>query len=313
MASDLQQAFTELATVNEELEQRVDQRTSELQDTLSQLRLTQAQLTHQEKTAALGRVAAGIAHEMNNSMGFIYGNLRHMSGYHQDLLALIGLYQEQYPMANPVVESLTEEIDFEFLKTDIVKTVDSMGVGVKRVRDIVKSLQTFSYVDRSGKKRADIHEQLDSTLAMFQNHWLTAENPSGIQLIQNYDQLPKVNCCPGDLNQVFFNIISNAIEVLTLETGSSHRDCGWIPLVQIETRHLKTNRIMIAIANNGPKIPPELQSRLFDPFFTTKDVGQGMGMGLALSYQIVTQQHQGRLTCGFTPDDMTCFTIEIPV
>lgn len=313
MASDLQQAFTELATVNEELEQRVDQRTSELQDTLSQLRMTQAQLTHQEKTAALGRVAAGIAHEMNNSMSFIYGNLTHMSKYHQDLLALIDLYQEQYPITNPVVARLTEEIDFEFLKTDIVKTVASMDVGVNRVRDIVTSLQTFSYVDRSGQKLADIHEQLDSTLAMFQNHWLTEENPSGIKLMQHYDQLPKANCCPGDLNQVFFNIISNAIEVLSLEIRSSHCDSGWAPLVQIATRHLKSNRITIAIANNGPKIPTEIQSKLFDPFFTTKDVGEGMGMGLALSYQIVTQQHQGSLTCSFTPDNMTCFTIEIPV
>ena len=313
MASDLQQAFTELATINEELEQRVDQRTFELQDTLAQLRLTQAQLTHQEKTAALSRVAAGIAHEMNNSMNFIYGNLKHLSEYHQDLLELIGLYQEQYPMTNPVVDDLTEDIDFDFLKTDIIKTVDSMNVGVERVRDIVISLQTFSYADQSGKKLADIHEQLDSTLAMFQNHWRTEENPSGIQLIQNYDQLPKVSCYPGDLNQVLFNIITNAIEVLNSEPQSSQGTSDWIPLVQIDTLHLKSNRIMITIANNGPKIPTEIQSRLFDPFFTTKDVGQGMGMGLALSYQIVTQQHKGSLTCGFTPDEMTYFRIEIPV
>ncbi|MEM1238333.1 MAG: ATP-binding protein [Cyanobacteria bacterium P01_H01_bin.26] len=314
MALELRQAFTELATVNEGLEHRVEQRTSELESALSELKLAQAQLTHQEKIAALGKVAAGVAHEMNNSMGFIYGNLGYVSEYCHNLLALIDTYQEQYPLTNPAVDALTEEIDFDFLKKDIFKTVDSMVAGIGRVQNIVTSLRTFSYVNKSGRKLVDLHEQLNSTLAMFQNHWSTDDNPSGIQLLQNYGDLPKVHCYPGDLNQVFFNIISNAIEVL-MPDRQQPGDLELVrnPCIEIDTWCCGSERVAISIANNGPEIPADIRSMLFDPFFTTKDVGEGIGMGLALSYQIITQQHQGILKCCSTQNNMTAFIIEIPV
>ncbi|MGI0493406.1 PAS domain S-box protein [Alkalinema pantanalense CENA528] len=289
-------------------------KSQELELTLQELQRTQAQMVHHEKMSSLGQLVAGIAHEINNPVNFIHGNISYAAEYTQDLLGLIELYQKDYPNPTPAIAEHIEEIDLEFLCQDLLKLLGSMRVGTERIREIVKSLRLFSRLDESDIKSVDVHEGIDSTLMILQNRLKGKPNCPGIQVIKQYGTLPQVECYAGQLNQVFMNVLTNAIDAL--EERDSHRTIPEMEAqpsqITITTSLVDSQWVEIAIADNGPGIPEEIQSRIFDPFFTTKPVGQGTGMGLSTSYQIIADRHQGSLTCTSMLKQGTTFVIRIP-
>jgi len=287
------------------LETRVAQRTEKLQTALEELRHTQLQLIQSEKMSSLGQVVGGIAHEINNPINFIYGNLYYTNEYAENLLHLLRLYQKNYP--NPVQEIVneTEQIDLDFLMNDFTKMIDSMRLGAARVRDIVLSLRNFSRLDESDRKWVNIHEGIDSTL-MILDHKLI-----DIQVIKEYDNLPLVNCYPGEINQVFMNVLTNAIDAFCRERGSEV-DSTQTPTIQICTEVAEGNQVAIRIVDNGAGMSSEVLGKIFDPFFTTKPIGKGTGLGLSISYQIVVEQHGGKLICQSEPGEGSEFTILLP-
>ncbi|BAY82084.1 two-component sensor histidine kinase [Calothrix parasitica NIES-267] len=279
----------------------------ELQNTLHELQTTQAQLIQSEKMSSLGQMVAGIAHEINNPVNFIHGNVTPASQYAQDVLNLLELYQQHYPNPPEDIQEEIETIDLEFLKEDFTKILNSMKQGTQRIREIVLSLRNFSRLDEAQFKAVDIHEGIDSTLMILQNRLKSKPNFPEIQIIKQYSSLPRVDCFPSQLNQVLMNILANAIDALESQKSLS------TPQIQIHTKLLDNNRIAIHLFDNGSGIPPEIQSKLFDPFFTTKEVGKGTGLGLSISYQIVVNKHGGNLSVLSTPGEGTEFIIEIPV
>ncbi|WP_432809366.1 sensor histidine kinase [Pantanalinema sp. GBBB05] len=283
-----------------------------LNQTLVQLQQAQTQLVQSEKMSSLGQLVAGIAHEINNPVNFIYGNLTHTEEYAQDLLRLVQLYQQAGCQLPPALQSQCEAIDLEFLKDDLPKLLASMRVGACRIREIVSSLRVFSRLDEAEVKAVDLHEGIDSTLMLLQNRLQPTSEQAAIEVIKHYGDLPKIECYAGQLNQVLMNLLSNAIEALTERNGRSHPGATTPGRITIWTE-TKDTQVIIRIADNGPGIPAHIQPRLFDPFFTTKPVGQGTGMGLAISYQIITQQHQGQLHFVSEVGHGTEFIIEIPV
>ncbi|MBV6621477.1 MAG: PAS domain-containing protein [Rivularia sp. (in: Bacteria)] len=278
----------------------------ELQNTLHELKTTQAQLIQSEKMSSLGQMVAGVAHEINNPVNFIHANVAPASQYAQDLINLLELYQQHYPNPPEHIQSEIETIELEFLKQDFIKILNSMKQGTQRIRKIVLSLRNFSRLDEAQFKAVDIHEGIDSTLMILQNRLQSKPNFPEIQIIKNYSSLPLVDCFPSQLNQVLMNILANAIDALESQKSLSS------PQIQIHTKLLNNNRIAIHLADNGCGIPPEIQSKLFDPFFTTKEVGKGTGLGLSISYQIVVNKHGGNLSCKSIPGEGTEFIIEIP-
>ncbi|MBD1885936.1 ATP-binding sensor histidine kinase [Microcoleus vaginatus] len=287
------------------LETRVAQRTENLHTALEELRHTQVQLIQSEKMSSLGQVVGGIAHEINNPINFIYGNLYYTNEYAENLLHLLRLYQKTYP--NPVREIVneTEQIDLDFLMNDFTKMIDSMRVGAARVRDIVLSLRNFSRLDESDRKWVNIHEGIDSTLMILDHKLLN------IQVIKEYGNLPLVNCYPGEINQVFMNVLTNAIDAFCRERGSEV-DWEQTPTIQICTEVAEGNQVAIRIVDNGVGMNSEVLGKIFDPFFTTKPVGKGTGLGLSISYQIVVEQHGGKLICKSEPGEGSEFTILLP-
>ncbi|MGP1373818.1 MAG: MASE1 domain-containing protein [Almyronema sp.] len=318
----LRLAFAELARTNETLETRVHQRTEELHEknavleqTLRTLRQTQLQMLQSEKMSALGQMVAGIAHEINNPVGFIYGNLIHISKYSKSLLKIIRSYQQQYPHPPQALQKELDELEIDFLAEDLLKTVQSMQIGTERIQAIVLSLRNFSRLDEAELKVVDIREGIDSTLVILQHRLkATADRPE-IEVFKEYGQLPLVECYAGFLNQVFMNILSNAIDALeeanqerTFQELMAKPNTIWIKATQTQK-----DTVTIAISDNGVGIPEEIRSKLFDPFFTTKPVGQGTGLGLSVCYQIVVEKHQGKLWCDSTPTRGTSFFIELPI
>ncbi|MEM7555422.1 MAG: PAS domain S-box protein [Cyanobacteria bacterium P01_A01_bin.84] len=302
--------FTAIArdvTERREAEILLKQQKQQLEETLQQLQLTQAQLIQSEKMSSLGQMVAGVAHEINNPVSFIYSNLLPTEEYIQDLFELIELYQQHYPHPVKEIEEKIEKVELDFLKEDLTKILDSMEVGTERIREIVLSLRNFSRLDESDFKRVDIHEGIDSTLLILHNTLKGKNKSPEIEVIKDYGSLPLVDCHAGELNQVFMNILTNAIDALSDDYQNNS------PQIYISTTINANNWVQIAIADNGMGIPEKIQSKLFDPFFTTKKVGKGTGLGLSISYQIVVDQHGGKLYCQSTQNQGTRFVLEIPV
>ena len=278
-------------TARKKAEFQLQQQAESLELTLRELKRTQAQLIQSEKMSSIGNLVAGVAHEINNPVNFIHANLRPANEYFQDLLNLIKLYQEHFPEPPTQISSQIDAINLDFLKEDLLKLLNSMRVGTDRIREIVLSLRNFSRHDESEFKRVDIHQGIDSTLMMLQHRLkATLEHPE-IVVIKDYSQLPMIECYSGQLNQVFLNLLNNAIDSVSTQYVGEQGE------VKIQTQLLNNNRILIKILDNGLGIPQEIQSQLFDPFFTTKLVGQGTGLGLFICHQIVVNKHGGNLYC----------------
>jgi two-component system, NtrC family, sensor kinase len=291
----------ELQEAQRTLEQRVEERTQQLQQTLQELKDTQGQLIQTEKMSSLGEMVAGIAHEINNPINFIYGNIQCAETYLQDLVDLLNLYQQEYPHENWIIEEKIADIDLEFLTEDLSKMFFSMKVGAQRIREIVLSLRNFSRLDEAEMKDVNIHEGIDNTLLIL-NHRLNKE----IQVIKNYGDLPLIDCYPAQLNQVFMNIISNGIDALLECKNKDEKQ------IFIDTLKLDNNYIKVVIRDNGPGILPEIINKLFDPFFTTKPVGKGTGLGLSICYQII-EKHQGKIEVISAVAQGTEFVITLPI
>jgi signal transduction histidine kinase len=315
MAEKLQSSFMELAKNNAELEDRVEERTAELSQTLIDLRNTQAQMVQSEKMSALGQMVAGVAHEINNPVNFIHGNLSYVEGYTADLMRLMQLYQKHYPQPPAEINENLEEVDIEFLEEDLTKVLQSMRIGTTRIREIVLSLRNFSRLDEADFKIVDIHEGIDNTLTILQNRLKGKPNHPAIEVIKDYSVLPEVECYAGQLNQVFMNILGNAIDALDdyNKTRSLEEIQAQPSQITIRTALTPDKSVQIQIADNGIGMNEDVRSSVFNPFFTTKPVGKGTGLGLSISYQIVVEKHNGKIDCQSKPGEGTQFTIEIPV
>jgi len=288
---------------------------NQLAQALNELRTAQLQIIHTEKMASLGQLVAGVAHEINNPVNFIHGNLEHAHQYTQDLLRCVELYQQSYPNATQEIQEFLKKAEIEFLFDDLPKLFQSMKVGTERIREIVSSLRNFSRLDEADFKSANIHEGIDSTLMILQNRLKSSIDSSTIHVTKDYDTLPAIECYPGQLNQVFMNLLSNAIDALEERNAQATSEAlaANPSEIRISTSLIDKDWIAIRIADNGPGMDEKILSRLFDPFFTTKVVGKGTGLGLSISYQIVTEKHKGKIYCQSEPYKGTEFVVELPI
>ncbi len=308
----------ELETANaalRESEARAREKALQAQEALQELQHAQTQLVQSEKMSSLGQMVAGVAHEINNPVNFIYGNLSHAHDYSRDLLNLLELYREKFPDPGSEIEEEMEAIDLEFLIEDLPKMLGSMKVGADRIREIVQSLRTFSRLDEAEMKPVNIHEGIDSTLLILHNRLKFKPDRPAIQVIKEYGNLPQVECYASQLNQVFMNILANAIDALEEHSkGRSPEEIKQNPsTIRIRTEMTDNGKVAIRIADNGPGMTEKVCQRLFDPFFTTKPVGKGTGIGLSISQQIVVKKHGGSLRCLSAPGQGAEFIIEIPL
>ncbi|OLP16558.1 histidine kinase [Leptolyngbya sp. 'hensonii'] len=301
--------------IKESLAEIAEAQAKKLKKALHELQNTQTQLIQTEKMSGLGQLVAGIAHEINNPINFIYGNIQHANEYIQDLIGLLQLYQQSYPEPRSDIQARTEEIDITFLLEDLPQLLNSMKVGTDRIRQIVLSLRNFSRLDEAEMKAVDIHEGIDSTLLILQSRLKARGDCPAVKVIKNYGNLPLVECYAGQLNQVFMNLLSNAIDAL--EAPQPHHSRSGTSChtstITITTEVDDCDQAVIRIGDNGPGMTEAVRARLFDPFFTTKPVGKGTGLGLSISYQIVVEKHQGTLHCISEPGMGAEFRIEIPL
>jgi len=311
----LAQGFKSMAEQLMARDRQLNEQVQQLESTLEELHRTQSQMVHNEKMSALGQMVAGIAHEINNPVSFIYGNLSHLNQHVHDLLRLLDAYQMDHPNPSPSLQDDLDDVDLNFLKEDLTKILKSMKVGSARIRDIVVSLRSFSRLDHAEFKPVDLHEGIDDTLMILEHRLQAKPERPTIEVVRQYGELPLVECYAGQLNQVFMNLLSNAIDALEESNeGRSFQDMVDQPnRIWIKTTKTKKQWVEIAISDNGTGIPEKARSRLFEPFFTTKPVGKGTGLGLSISYQVVKKKHGGKLWCDSTLGEGTKFVIEIPI
>ncbi|RCJ37918.1 hybrid sensor histidine kinase/response regulator [Nostoc minutum NIES-26] len=294
-------------------ETRYREQANQLEIAFRQLQETQSQLVQSEKMSSLGQLVAGVAHEINNPINFIYGNLGHANQYTQDLLYLLDLYTKYVPSPPLEIQEQAEAIDLEFLIKDLPKLLSSINIGAERIREIIQSLRNFARVDEKEMKPVNIHDGLDSTLLILHNRLKTSTNHAGIKVIKEYGNLPLVECYAGQLNQVFMNLIANAIDALEeYEKQKNQYNTQAEPQILIRTTAIDNHFVSIAIADNGAGMTEYVWQNLFNPFFTTKPVGKGTGLGLSISYQIVSK-HKGQMQCISAPNQGAEFIITIPI
>lgn len=326
-ASDLRESiFKSVIRELEESQIALEKRGNELETALANLQNLQIKLVESEKMSALGVLIAGIAHEINNPVSFIYGNLTYANNYFQDLIRLVELYQHYYPEPVDAIKKEIGVMELEFIKQDSVKLLQSMNIGAERIIEIVKSLRTFSHLDEAEFKAVNLHEGIDSTLIILnQRIKPSITNKKGIQIIKNYSKLPLIECCPGQINQVFMNILVNAIDAL--EESLVNNDMSIVrrqtndnkplknknPQIRICTDIINDKWVEIRFIDNALGMNEEVKGKLFDPFFTTKDVGKGTGLGLSISYRIITELHHGKFKCYSAPGCGSEFVIQIPL
>jgi PAS domain S-box-containing protein len=314
-------------------EAQLREKATQLEHTLHELQETQTQLIQTEKMSSLGLLVAGIAHEINNPVSFIYGNIPHATQYTQDLLHLIDLYRQEYPQPAPIIQAEEQSIDLDFLSEDLPKLMNSMQMGAERIRQIVLSLRNFSRLDKAAREPVDLHQGIDNTLLLLQHRVKAKAGRPKIEIVKEYGELPLVECYAGQMNQVFMNILGNAIDALeelnderlqvenykfegtqkSKVESLNNNVQSTTPCIRIDTQLKDDNTVLIRIADNGPGMTAQVQQQIFDPFFTTKSVGQGTGLGLSISYQIIVDKHGGQLKCVSTPGEGTEFWIELPV
>jgi PAS domain S-box-containing protein len=288
------------------------EKTIHLERTLAELKQAQTQLIQGEKMSSLGQLVAGVAHEINNPVSFVYGNLQYIQQYTQTLLETVQIYRQHCTELPPEIQTELDNRDLSFIIQDLPKALSSVRVGAERIREIVGSLRNFSRLDEAEFKFADIHDGIDSTLVILSNRLKASTDSPAIAIVKQYADLPLVQCYPGQLNQVFMNILSNAIDAVEDHFRQVDKTAT-PPTIRITTEILNHHWIRIRIADNGAGIPPEVQQQMFDPFFTTKPVGKGTGLGLAISYQIVVGRHHGQLCCKSYLGQGTEFIITIPM
>ncbi|MGB2926361.1 MAG: GAF domain-containing protein [Limnothrix sp.] len=301
-----------IALQQSEYVRRITTKSSELKKTLKNLQSSQVQLIQNEKMASLGQLVAGIAHEINNPINFIYGNLSHLKEYAQDLIGFLTTYQTVYPDPDPRIVEAAQEFDIDFLQADFPKIIDSMDLGTTRIREIVLSLRNFSRMDEAEFKAVDLHEGIESTILILKYRLKDKADQLDIKIIRDYGNLPLVECYPSQLNQVFMNILANAIDALVEKHANSNLS-STENQITVKTATINTDWVQITIIDNGIGISEDIRQHIFDPFFTTKEVGQGTGMGLPISYQIVTEKHGGKLECRSSSTGETEFIVQIPI
>ena len=312
----------ELDHQKQKLEERVVERTAELSEALEELQQTQLQLVQTEKISSLGQMVAGVAHEVNNPIGFISTNLYHANQYVNDLINLLKLYREKFPEPGDEIEEIIESVDLDHISEDLPKLISSMKLGSDRIRGIMQSMRTYSRADGKDKKAVDIHEGIETTLMILQHRLKPQPKRPAIHVVKEYGNLPLIECYPGQLNQVFMNLIANAIDAI----DESVPDRDWegdkgrhltpdnvmlVPLICICTTADKEN-VTIQIGDNGKGMDLSIRDQIFQAFYTTKPEGKGTGLGLSISYQIITEKHGGTLECISSPGKGTEFIIHLP-
>ncbi len=306
---ELAQKSRKLSQVNLDLEAKIAEKTQRLQS-------MQAQLILQEKMSSLGALVAGIAHEINNPVGFISGNLEPASEYARDLIDLIELYQQYYPDPVPEIQAKVEEIDFEYISEDFLQLIQSLKAGTDRITEISRSMRTFSRADRNYRQLFDLHEGLESTLLILKQRLKANGDRPEIQVIKNYGDIPEINGFPGQLNQVFMNLLANSIDALDEKSlNRSYDELESDPnQIAIATRlNPAQNQVIIEISDNGIGMPPEIQQQVFEHLFTTKPVGKGTGLGLTIARQAIVESHQGEIAVTSAPGQGTTFCLKLPL